>query len=125
MDNHPTITIFHNPRCSKSRATLDLIRASGYEPDVINYLETPPDRAGLIELLAEMGLSPRDLIRTGEAVYQQFDLAATPAIDSAVADDAVITAMLAHPILINRPIVRTSKGTRLCRPPELVHDILP
>lgn len=113
-----TVTIYHNARCSNSRGALALIRAAGIEPRVVNYLETPPDRATLVALIRAAGLTPREAIRSKEAAYAELGLAAA-------GDDALIEAMLAHPVLINRPFVVTPRGTRLCRPPEVVREILP
>ena len=114
------ITIYHNPQCSSSRNTLALIRNSGAEPEVIEYLKTPPTRDTLVALLAQMAMPVRELLRSKEAIYAEL------ALDNpALSDDALIDAMLAHPILINRPIVVTPLGTRLCRPAESVLDILP
>ncbi|MDF2233824.1 arsenate reductase (glutaredoxin) [Albimonas sp. CAU 1670] len=114
-----TVTIFHNPACSKSRATLALIREAGIEPEVVLYLQTPPDRARLEGLLAAMGLTARELLRKGEAAYGELGLA-----DPARSEAELVAAMIAHPRLIERPIVETPKGTRLCRPPERVREIL-
>lgn len=114
------ITIYHNPRCGTSRNTLALIRNSGTEPSIVEYLQTPPDRATLVSLIAAMGCPVRDIMRSKEAIYSELGLA-----DPAISDDALIDAMLANPILINRPIVVTPLGTRLCRPSEQVLDILP
>lgn len=115
-----TITIYHNPDCGTSRNTLAMIRASGEEPVVIEYLKTPPTRERLLQLLAEMGIPPRSLLREKGTPYADLGLA-----DPALPDGALIAAMLAYPILINRPIVETPLGTRLCRPSEAVLDILP
>jgi arsenate reductase len=115
-----TITIFHNPACGTSRNTLAMIRNSGLEPTVIEYLQTPPTKARLQELLAAMGTSPRILLREKGTPYVELDLANTK-----WTDDELLDFMLAHPILINRPVVETPLGTRLCRPSELVLDILP
>ena len=115
-----TITIFHNPSCGTSRNTLAMIRNSGVEPTVIEYLTTPPTKARLQELLAAMGTGPRPLLREKGAPYAELDLANTK-----WTDDELLDFMLAHPILINRPVVETPLGTRLCRPSELVLDILP
>lgn len=112
-------TIYHNPRCGTSRNTLALIRNAGVEPTVIAYLETPPDEATLRRLIQDSGLSVRDIMRTKESLYQELQLDAPQ-----VGDEQLIQAMLTHPILINRPIVVTPKGTRLCRPSEIVLDIL-
>ena len=114
-----TVTIYHNPDCGTSRNTLAIIEQSGEEPRVIEYRKTPPSRERLIELVAAMGIKPRDLLREKGTPYAELGLA-----DPALSDDQLIDAMLAHPILINRPIVETRKGTRLCRPSELVFDLL-
>ncbi|QSR44256.1 glutaredoxin-dependent arsenate reductase [Aeromonas dhakensis] len=114
------ITIYHNPECGTSRNTLELIRNSGVEPIVIHYLETPPSRDQLVALIAAMGMPVRELLRKNVPPYEALGLA-----EDRFSDDALIDAMLAHPILINRPIVVTPLGTRLCRPSELVLDILP
>ena len=112
------VTIYHNPACGTSRNTLGLIRNAGIEPKVIEYLRTPPDRATLLSLIAAMGVSVRDVVRAKEPLYAELGLADAD-------DAALIDAMLAHPVLINRPIVVTALGTRLCRPSEAVLDILP
>ena len=112
-------TIYHNPDCGTSRNTLAMIRQSGEEPEVIEYLKTPPTRDRLAWLIAEAGLSVRQALRQKDTPYDALGLS-----DSALTDDALLDAMLAHPILINRPFVATSKGVRLCRPSELVLDIL-
>ncbi|MDD3676494.1 arsenate reductase (glutaredoxin) [Thauera propionica] len=114
------ITIYHNPRCGTSRNTLAMIRNSGAEPRVIEYLKTPPTREKLVELIAAAGLGVRGIMRAKEALFAELGLA-----DPARSDDELIDAMMAHPILINRPIVVTPQGTRLCRPSEVVLDILP
>ena len=114
-----TITIYHNPACGTSRNTLAMIRQSGVEPEVIEYLKTPPSRARLIELIAAMGVPVRDAIRKNVEPYETLGLA-----DAKWSDDRLIDAMIAHPILINRPIVVTAKGTRLCRPSEAVLALL-
>lgn len=114
------ITIYHNPRCGTSRNTLALIRNTGVEPVVVDYLTNPPERAVLAAMIAAAGLTPREAIRSKEAVFAELGLA-----DAGVSEAALLDAMLAHPILINRPFVVTPKGTRLCRPSELVLDILP
>jgi len=111
------VTIWHNPACSNSRGALKLIRDAGFEPEVIEYLGTPPDVATLRQVLAESGLSARDLVRSKESQFAELGLED--------ADEAtLLAAMAAHPRLINRPVVRTPKGTRLCRPPETVLEIL-
>ncbi|WP_323891287.1 glutaredoxin-dependent arsenate reductase [Aeromonas caviae] len=114
------ITIYHNPECGTSRNTLALIRNSGVEPTIIYYLETPPSRDELVALIAAMGMPVRDLLRKNVPPYEALGLA-----EDRFSDDELIDAMLAHPILINRPIVVTPLGTRLCRPSEVVLDILP
>jgi arsenate reductase len=114
-----TVTIYHNPACGTSRNTLAMIEASGETPVVIEYLTTPPDRARLLALADAMGITVRALLREKETLYRELGLN-----DPSLSDDALIAAMLAHPILINRPIVETPKGTRLCRPSERVLDLL-
>lgn len=114
-----TVTIYHNPQCGTSRNTLALIRNAGIEPQVIEYLQTPPDRATLVDLIAQAGLTVRDAIRQKGTPYLELGLD-----DASLSDDALIDAMLAHPILINRPFVVTPSGVRLCRPSEAVLDIL-
>jgi arsenate reductase len=113
------ITIYHNPHCSNSRNTLAAIRDAGLEPRIVDYLATPPARAELVRMLAAAGLRARDAIRTKESLYTELGLGA-----EGVDDDALIDAMLAHPVLMNRPFVVTPKGVRLCRPPETVQEIL-
>lgn len=115
-----TITIYHNPDCGTSRNTLAMIRQSGEEPHVIEYLKTPPSRGKLVELIAAMGITPRELLREKGTPYAELDLG-----DRKWSDAELIDFMIAHPILINRPIVVTPLGTRLCRPSEAVLDILP
>lgn len=115
-----TITIYHNPACGTSRNVLALIRNSGAEPQVIEYLKTPPPRAELAGLIARMGIPARDLLRQKGTPYTALGLD-----DPALSDDALLDAMIAHPILINRPIVVTPRGVKLCRPSEVVLDILP
>ena len=112
------VTIYHNPACGTSRNTLGLIRNAGIEPHVIEYLKTPPDRATLLALIRAMAVPVRNVVRAKEAVYRELGLAEAD-------DEALIDAMLAHPVLINRPIVVTARGTTLCRPSERVLDILP
>ena len=114
------ITIYHNPECGTSRNTLELIRNSGVEPTVIHYLETPPSRDQLVAPIAAMAMPVRDLLRRNVPPYEALGLA-----EDRFSDESLIDAMLAHPILINRPIVVTPLGTKLCRPSELVLDILP
>lgn len=118
--NDAQITIYHNPACGTSRNTLALIRNSGVEPTVIHYLETPPGRDTLLALIATMGMPVRDLLRQNVPPYEALGLA-----ENKFSDDELVDAMLVHPILINRPIVVTPLGTKLCRPSELVLDILP
>jgi arsenate reductase (glutaredoxin) len=115
-----TITIYHNPACGTSRNTLAMIRKSGEEPRIIEYLKAPPSRAELMDLIRAMGITPRDLLRRQGTPYDELDLG-----NSKWTDDQLITFMLEHPILINRPIVVTPLGVRLCRPSEVVLDILP
>ena len=116
----PPVTIYHNPQCGTSRNTLAIIRNSGVELEVIEYLKTPPDRATLQALIAATGEPVINAVRTKEAVFTALQLGAP-----GVTDEQLIDAMLVHPILINRPIVVTPLGTRLCRPSERVLDILP
>ena len=115
-----TVTIYHNPDCGTSRNTLAMIRQSGEDPVIIEYLKTPPTRAQLKELIAAMGISVRALLREKGTPYAELGLA-----DPKWAADELLDLMMAYPILINRPIVVTSKGVRLCRPSETVLDILP
>ena len=115
-----TVTIYHNPDCGTSRNVLALIRNSGEEPTVIEYLKTPPDRATLMVLIAAMGVSARAVLREKGTPYAELGLD-----DPKWGDEQLIGFMLQHPILINRPIVVTPLGTRLCRPSEAVLDILP
>lgn len=113
------VRIYHNPSCGTSRNTLGLIRNTGDEPEIIEYLRTPPDLATLVSLIDRMGIGPRALLRRKGTPYDELGLD-TPGLT----DDQLLDAMLAHPILINRPIVETHLGVRLCRPSELVLDIL-
>ena len=115
-----TITIYHNPACGTSRNTLGLIRNSGEEPTVIEYLKTPPDRATLVKLLADAGLSVRDVLREKGTPYAELGLG-----DPKWTDDQLLDFIEQNPVLMNRPIVVTPLGTRLCRPSEAVLDILP
>lgn len=115
-----TITIYHNPDCGTSRNTLAMIRQSGEAPEVVEYLKTPPSRARLVELLGAMKMTPRQLLREKGTPYAELGLS-----DPKWSDDQLIDLMMAHPILINRPIVVTPLGVRLCRPSEAVLDILP
>lgn len=114
------VTIYHNPACGTSRNTLDLIRHAGIEPTVIEYLKTPPSKEQLAKIISDAGLSVREAIREKGTPYQELGLA-----DPALSDDQLLDAMIATPILINRPLVVTEMGTRLCRPSEVVLDILP
>lgn len=114
------IVIYHNPECGTSRNTLALIRNSGVEPHVVEYLKTPPSRALLVEMINRAGMKPRDLLREKGTPYAELGLD-----DASLSDDALIDAMMAHPILINRPLVVTPLGVKLCRPSEAVLDILP
>jgi arsenate reductase len=115
-----TVTIYHNPACGTSRNTLAIIRQSGEEPAIIEYLKTPPSREKLIDLIAAMAMTPRQLLREKGTPYAELDLG-----NPKWSDDEILDFMLAHPILINRPIVVTPKGTVLARPSEAVLDILP
>jgi len=114
------VTIFHNPQCGTSRNTLALIRNSGEEPEVIEYLKDPPSRERLAELIRKMGVPVREVLRQKGTPYDELGLD-----DPLLTDDELIDAMLANPILINRPIVETPLGVKLCRPSEAVLDILP
>ena len=114
-----TPIIFHNPKCGTSRNTLAIMQASGETPEVVEYLKTPQSREYLVELLALMNITPRELIRSKENIYSDLNLD-----NSALSDAQLIDAMIAHPILINRPIVVTNKGAALCRPAERVFDLL-
>ncbi len=114
------VTIYHNPACGTSRNTLDLIRHAGIEPTVIEYLKTPPSKEQLAKMISDAGLSLREAIREKGTPYEELGLA-----DPALSDDQLLDAMIATPILINRPLVVTEMGTRLCRPSEVVLDILP
>jgi len=111
--------IFHNPACGTSRNTLAMIEASGETPTVIEYLKTPPSRERLIELISMMAITPRELLRRKGTPFEELNLD-----DPTLSDDQLIDAMMAHPILINRPIVVTEKGARLCRPSERVLELL-
>ena len=112
-------TIYHNPKCGTSNNVLAILREEGLEPEVIEYLKTPPTREKLKELIKKMGVAPRDVLRRKGTPYEELGLG-----NSGLSDDFLIDAMVAHPILINRPIVVTAKGVRLCRPSEVVLDIL-
>lgn len=115
-----SVTIYHNPDCGTSRNTLAMIRGAGIEPEVILYLETPPSRERLVDLIDRAGLKVRDAIRVKDTPYFELGLD-----NEALSDEELIEAMLANPILINRPFVETEHGVRLCRPSEIVLDILP
>ncbi|WP_018238383.1 arsenate reductase (glutaredoxin) [Ensifer sp. BR816] len=120
MNNPVDIVIYHNPACGTSRNTLAMIRNAGIEPQVIEYVKSPPSRAELEELIARMAISPRELLREKGTPFAELGLS-----DPSLTDDQLLDAMLAHPILINRPIVASPLGVRLCRPSETVLDILP
>jgi arsenate reductase len=115
----PHVTIFHNTACGTSRKTLELIRAAGIEPEIVDYVKTPPSRAQLQDMIAKAGLSVRAAMRDKGDLYEELGLA-----DAALSDDQLLDAMMAHPILINRPLVVTDKGVRLCRPSDLVLELL-
>ena len=114
------VVIYHNPACSTSRKVLGMIREAGAEPRIIEYLKTPPNRAELVDLLHRMGLTPRQILRRRGTPYDELGLA-----DPAKSDDALIDAILAHPVLMERPVVVGPRGVRLCRPPERVQEVLP
>lgn len=114
-----TTTIYHNPACGTSRNTLAIIRASGTEPAIVEYLQDPPSRERLVQLMRDAGLSPRDLLRQKGTPYADLGLA-----DPTLSDDQLIDAMVEHPLLINRPLVETPRGVRLCRPSEAVLEVL-
>ena len=110
-------TIYHNPKCSTSRKTLDLLRDNGYEPEIVQYLKTPPTRAELVAMISDAGIDVRTAVRKREALYAELGLADA-------SDDQLLDAMAEHPILIERPFVVTGKGTRLARPIDSVREIL-
>jgi arsenate reductase len=114
-----SITIYHNTACGTSRKTLEAIRATGVEPEIIDYVKHPPSRAALLAMIAQAGITVRQAMRNKGDLYAELGLA-----DSTLSDDALLDAMLAHPILIERPFVVSDKGVRLCRPSELVQEIL-
>jgi len=114
------IVIYHNPECGTSRNVLGLIRNAGIEPHVIEYLKTPPSHALLVELIDRAGIGPRELLRKKGTPYAELGLG-----DAALSDDALVDAMMAHPVLINRPLVVSPIGVKLCRPSEAVLDLLP
>ncbi len=115
----PKVTIYHNPACGTSRNALEYLRNAGIEPEVIQYLKTPPTREKLVELIKRMGVTVREVVRQKEKLYTELGLD-----DPKTSDDALIDAMMAHPILINRPIVVTPKAVKLCRPSETVLELL-
>ncbi len=114
------VVIYHNPACGTSRNTLAMIRNAGIEPHVVEYLKTPPSRALLVDLIDRAGITPRDLLREKGTPYAELGLG-----DASLTDDALLDAMIAHPVLINRPLVVSPLGVRLCRPSEAVRDLLP
>jgi arsenate reductase len=114
-----SVTIYHNNACGTSRKTLEAIRATGVEPEIIDYVKNPPSRAALVEMIAQAGLTVRQAMRNKGDLYVELGLA-----DASLSDEALLDAMMAHPILIERPLVVTEKGVRLCRPSELVQEIL-
>ena len=114
------VVIYHNPACGTSRNTLAMIRNSGIEPHVVEYLKTPPSRALLAALIDRAGITPRDLLREKGTPYAELDLG-----DASLSDDALLDTMIAHPVLINRPLVVSPLGVKLCRPSEAVLDLLP
>ena len=114
------VVIYHNPACGTSRNTLAMIRNAGIEPHVVEYLKTPPSRTLLVELIDRAGITPRDLLREKGTPYAELGLG-----DVSLTDDALLDAMMAHPVLINRPLVVSPLGVRLCRPSEVVLDLLP
>jgi arsenate reductase len=114
-----TVTIWHNPKCATSRKVLEVIRAAGVTPDIVDYVKTPPSTAAIKAALKAMGMKPRALLRRKGTPYEELGLD-----DASLSDAALIAAMHAHPILIERPVVQTPKGTRLCRPPERLREIV-
>ena len=114
-----TVTIWHNPKCATSRKVLEMIRAAGVTPDIVDYVKTPPSAAAIKAALKAMGMKPRALLRRKGTPYEELGLD-----DASLSDAALIAAMYEHPILIERPVVLTPKGARLCRPPERVEEIL-
>ena len=114
-----TVTIYHNPECGTSRNTLAMIRQSGVEPVVIEYLKTPPTRDRIVQLVSTAGISLREALRQKDTPYEALGLG-----EPSLSDDALLDAIAEHPVLLNRPFVETPVGTRLCRPSELVLDIL-
>lgn len=120
MSGPVDIVVYHNPECGTSRNTLGLIRNAGIEPHVVEYLKTPPTRELLVQLIARAGITPRELLREKGTPYAELGLA-----DTSLSDGALLDAMMAHPILINRPLVVSPLGVKLCRPSEAVLDLLP
>jgi arsenate reductase (glutaredoxin) len=116
----PKVTIYHNPACTTSRKVLGMIRETGIEPQVIEYLKTPPTRQELLDLLHRMGMTPRQLLRRRGTPYDELGLG-----DLATSDDALLDAIVAHPILLERPVVVGPRGVRLCRPPERLREVMP
>lgn len=116
----PAVTIYHNPRCSTSRTVLGLVRDAGIEPEIVEYLKTPLSKPDLAVLVKKMGISAREVVRRSEKAFTDRGLG-----EASVSDDAILQAMADEPILMNRPIVVTAKGVRLCRPADSVHEILP
>lgn len=114
------VVIYHNPECGTSRNVLGLIRNAGIEPHVVEYLKTPPSRALLVQLIDRAGITPRELLREKGTPYAELGLG-----DASLSDDALVDAIMAHPVLINRPLVVSPLGVRLCRPSEAVLDLLP
>lgn len=114
-----TVTILHNPRCSTSRNVLAIIREAGHEPQIVEYLKHPPTRQELVRILVALDMEPRQVMRRKEAIYKELNLD-----DETLSDNALLDAIMEHPVLIERPIVITDKGVRLCRPKELVQEIL-
>jgi arsenate reductase len=114
-----TITIYHNPKCTTSNNVLAAIRAAGIEPKIIEYLQNPPSRAKLKAMLVAMNMSPRDILRRSGTPYDELGLD-----NKELSDEALLDAIEAHPLLIQRPIVESPKGTKLCRPAELIHQLL-
>ncbi|MEG8042518.1 arsenate reductase (glutaredoxin) [Sphingomonas sp. LR59] len=114
------IVIYHNPECGTSRNTLAMIRNTGIEPHVVEYLKTPPSRALLVEMIDRAGITPRDLLREKGTPYAELGLG-----DTSLSDEALVDAMMAHPVIINRPLVVSPLGVKLCRPSEAILDLLP
>jgi arsenate reductase (glutaredoxin) len=114
-----TVTIWHNPKCATSRKVLEMIRAAGIAPEIIDYVRVPPSAAAIKAALKAMAMKPRALLRRKGTPYEELGLD-----DPTLSDTALVAAMHAHPILIERPVVQTPRGTRLCRPPERLHEIL-